>query len=56
MQVIWEVNPKIRTVDVYTTDGSVTRLSGVETIDGGAVLAGFALPLGELFAELDRHG
>ena len=56
VQVIWEVDPKTRTVDVYTTDGSVTRLSGVETIDGGAVLAGFALPLGELFAELDRHG
>jgi Uma2 family endonuclease len=56
VRLIWQVNPETRSVDVYTQDGSVMRLSGAQTIDGGAVLAGFALPLPELFGEMDRHG
>ena len=31
-------------------------LSAADTLTGDPVLPGFALPLRQLFAELDRHG
>ena len=33
-----------------------TVLDESQTLDGGDVLPGFALPLSDLFAELDRQG
>ena len=45
----WEIYPKSRSVDVYAP-GEPTRTIGVDgTLDGGAVLAGFTLPLRDLF-------
>jgi hypothetical protein len=46
----------IRTVGVYTPDGSLNRLDNSQALDGGIVLPGFVLEIGELFSELDRHG
>jgi Uma2 family endonuclease len=56
VQLIWEVDPDTRTVVVYTPDGTVNRLNISQSLDGGVVLPGFVLEIGELFSELDRHG
>lgn len=55
-QVVWEVNPNTRTVEVFTTPDHSTVLYEAQTLDGGMVLPGFTLPLQELFGELDRRG
>ena len=56
VQLVWEVNPNTRTVEVFTTPDHSTVLHNVQTLDGGMVLPGFTLPLQELFGELDRQG
>jgi Uma2 family endonuclease len=56
VQLVWEVDPDTRTVGVYTPDGSFNRLDSSQALDGGIVLPGFVLEIGELFSELDRHG
>ena len=56
VQVIWEVDPAPRTVRVYTPDGLVNVLDASQTLDGGEVLPGFSLVVGDLFAELDEQG
>jgi len=56
VQVVWQVDPNIRTVEVYTTPDQVTVLYEAQTLEGGTVLPGFVLPLQELFADLDQHG
>jgi Uma2 family endonuclease len=53
--LVWFVNPEPRWVDVYTSPTERRRLTEADTLDGGAVLPGFALPLQQLFAELDPH-
>jgi Uma2 family endonuclease len=53
--LVWEVDPASRTVIIYTAPERSTTLTQQDSLDGGAVLPGFALPLRELFAELDRH-
>jgi Uma2 family endonuclease len=56
VRLVWEIDPRARTVSVYTGPDAVTVLSESDTLDGGAVLPGFTLVLRELFAELDSHG
>jgi Uma2 family endonuclease len=56
VRLVWEVDPQTRTVQVYTSPEESTTLAESDTLDGGAVLPGFSLPLRELFAELDRQG
>jgi Uma2 family endonuclease len=51
--LVWFVDPRKRTVKVYTSPDQFTLLRQNQTLDGGAVLPGFSLPLRELFAELD---
>lgn len=52
--LVWYVDPKARTVQVYTAvDQSVTLREG-DTLDGGAVLPGFRLMLSQLFADPDE--
>ena len=43
-------------VAVYSGPEQSTTLGESETVDGGEVLPGFALPLRDLFGELDRQG
>jgi Uma2 family endonuclease len=52
--LVWFVDPRKRTVRVFTDLEHSTLLGERDTLDGGAVLPGFALALRELFAELDR--
>lgn len=55
VRLVWLVDRKTRTVAVFTTPGESRLLEESDTLDGGDVLPGFALPLRDLFAELDRH-
>jgi Uma2 family endonuclease len=55
-RLVWEVDPRKRTVAVYTSPDSSRTFSVGESIDGGDVLPGFSLPLTLLFGELDQHG
>jgi Uma2 family endonuclease len=56
VQMVWEIDPRKRTVRVYTSADRFTDMTAADTLDGGKVLAGFSLRLADLFAELDRHG
>lgn len=56
VELVWEIDPNARTGSVYTSATDATTLTAADTLDGGSVLPGFALPLQDLFAELDRHG
>lgn len=56
VRLVWEIDPRVRTVRVYSSVTNYTDLTVTDTLDGGAVLPGFTLPLAQLFAELDRHG
>jgi Uma2 family endonuclease len=50
-QVVWVIDQDDRTVVVYTAPDMFTTLTDADTLDGGAVLPGFALPLADLFNE-----
>jgi Uma2 family endonuclease len=53
-QLVWEVDPDARAVDVFTAPGApAARLTEADTLDGGTVLPGFTLPLRDLFGEMD---
>ncbi len=54
-KLVWYVDPRGRTVTVYTAPDQSTVLREDQTLDGGAVLPGFTLPLRQLFAELETH-
>jgi Uma2 family endonuclease len=56
VELVWEIDPKKRTVIVYTSPEDFTTLTIDDTLDGGTVLPGFELPLKDLFGELDRQG
>ena len=56
VQLVWIVDPTSRTVAVYNTPDQSTVLQETQTLEGGTVLPGFALPLQDLFAELDQQG
>lgn len=48
VRLLWVIHPQTRQVVVYTSD-SQTTLSLGDTLTGGEVLPGFALPLAKLF-------
>lgn len=56
VEVVWEIDPETRTVEVYDSPTASTSLTPADTLDGGTALPGFTLAVGVLFAELDRHG
>jgi Uma2 family endonuclease len=53
--LVWYVDPRARTVTVYTSADQFTVLHEGQVLDGGKVLPGFTLPLSKLFAELDAR-
>ena len=55
VRLVWIIDPADRTARVYTAPDHADDFDASGVLDGGDVLPGFALPLGELFAELD-HG
>ncbi len=48
-RLVWIVNPKRRTVTVYTSPRELRVYAEDETLDGGAVLPGFQCDLAKLF-------
>lgn len=53
VRLVWYVDPKARTVEVFTAVDRSTMLDEGRTLDGGDVLPGFVLPLRELFPRRD---
>ncbi len=51
-RLVWVLYPRSRTATVHTPEGART-VDAQGTLDGGDVLPGFSLALGELFAVLD---
>jgi len=49
VQLIWIVNPEMRTVRVHRADGTVRVLPEKDELDGEHVLPGFRCRVGELF-------
>ncbi|MBI1903921.1 MAG: Uma2 family endonuclease [Planctomycetia bacterium] len=56
VELVWEIDPAARTVTVYTSTAHFTTLGPADTLEGGAVLQGFTVPVKDLMAELDRRG
>jgi Uma2 family endonuclease len=56
VRLVWEFDPETRTVAVYTGPETCRTLAETDTLDGGDVLPGFALPVRDVFSELDRNG
>jgi Uma2 family endonuclease len=54
VELVWLVDPAMRTVTVYTAPEQATVLHAQATLEGGAVLPGFTLYLRDFFAELDE--
>jgi Uma2 family endonuclease len=49
VRLVWFVRPKSRVVDVYTAPDQFSRLTAAMRLDGGEVLPGFSVLVGELF-------
>ena len=54
VRLVWYVDPKKRTVRVYTARDRSVLLREDQTLDGGDVLPGFALSIRDWFAEAER--
>jgi Uma2 family endonuclease len=54
VRVVWYVDPKRRTVRVYTGRDRSVLLHEDQSLDGGDVLPGFSLSIREWFAEARR--
>lgn len=49
--LVWYVDPRAKTVRVFTSPDAGTLLTETQTLDGGAVLLGFSIPVREFFVE-----
>jgi len=56
VRLVWYVDPKRRTVRVYTSPDDSVVLSEDQHLDGGDVLPGFTLSIRDWFAEAERTG
>jgi Uma2 family endonuclease len=54
-RLVWYVDPRVRTVTVYTSPDKLTVFDESAILDGGDLLPGFALPLVELFSRASRR-
>jgi Uma2 family endonuclease len=54
-RLVWIVNPRKRTVKVYTAPDQSRLLQEEESLDGGDVLPGFRLEIHEIFAKVRRE-
>jgi Uma2 family endonuclease len=51
VRLVWMIAPEKRTAEVYTAPDKVVAIPADGTLDGGAVLPGFSVPLAALFAK-----
>lgn len=54
--LVWYVDPRSRTIRVFTSPENMTTLNEADTLDGGSLLPGFLLPVARTFAQLERAG
>jgi Uma2 family endonuclease len=54
VRLVWHLDPKTATGQCYTSATSSAIVKANESLDGGAVLPGFALPLDRLFEQPKR--
>lgn len=54
VRLVWFVDPRKRTVEVFTQRESCVTLEESQTLTGGDVLPGYKLPLKRLFADVPR--
>jgi Uma2 family endonuclease len=52
VRLVWVVDPASETVTVYALGAQSRLLRAGDTLDGGDVLPGFAVPVDEVFAQL----
>ena len=50
-RLVWLIEPRLETVEVYTAHDKFRTLTHADTLDGGTVLPGFILPIAELFGD-----
>lgn len=55
VQLVWLIDAKSKTVEVYTGPDESRKLRSSQTLDGGSVLPGFQLPLRPFFARGSRR-
>ncbi len=55
VRLVWEVDPRTRTVAAYTGPKRHRVLGEDGTLSGGAVLPGFKVAVRDLFSKLDRR-
>jgi Uma2 family endonuclease len=53
---VWVVHPRRQLVQVHDSLTEVRGLGRADTLDGGQMLPGFTLPLGDLFPEPEPNG
>ena len=53
VELVWVIDPATRSARIHTSPDAVSRLGPADSLDGGAVLPGFALSLAKLFEEFD---
>jgi Uma2 family endonuclease len=56
VRLVWLVRPRSRVVDVYTRAEEFTRLGPSAMLDGGDVLPGFSVLVGDLFKKPNAPG
>lgn len=54
VRLVWFIDPKTKTVTVYTSPKRSKAIDATGTLDGGKVLPGFSLPVSKLF--VNRRG
>jgi Uma2 family endonuclease len=54
-RLVWYVDPRRRTVKVFTSTEHSRTLGETEMLDGGDVLPGFQLEIPSLFADLPQE-
>jgi len=55
VRLVWMIDPRERTVAVYTSITNVSVIGESGKLSGGDVLSGLEIDLAKLFAELDRQ-
>jgi Uma2 family endonuclease len=54
VRLVWIIDPKTRSADVYTDVDQLTRVDRAGMLDGNDALPGFAVNLAELFQAADE--
>ncbi len=55
VKLVWMIDPRERSVAVYSSINEYSIVGETEKLNGGEVLPGFEIELADLFAELDRQ-